>query len=183
MRILALSALALATLATPAFAQSDDTSADGDFTGVTVVAVGGYDRVDDGVTATNGALYGASVGYDIQAGHIVLGAEAEGTFATTKECIGGACVEAGRDLYAGGRIGLPVGGKTMLYVKGGYTNARLDGTTGGTTVITQELDGVRAGVGAEANVGRLVIRLEYRYSNYEQDVIRHQGVIGVGFRF
>jgi hypothetical protein len=33
------------------------------------------------------------------------------------------CRESGRDLYAGGRIGVVVDGSTLLYGKLGYTNA------------------------------------------------------------
>ena len=44
-------------------------------------------------------------------------------------------VRAGRDLYVGGRVGVVVGGNTLLYAKAGYTNARVrvdyeDGTAG-----------------------------------------------------
>lgn len=183
MRILALSALALATLATPALAQSDNASADESVSGFKILAIGGLDSVDDGTTRDSGAVYGGSLGYDFQTGHLVIGAEVEGTMASTKDCVGTVCVEAGRDLYAGGRIGFPVAHNTLLYVKGGYTNARINGTVNGNTVTSEDLDGVRAGAGLEADVGRMVVRVEYRYSNYEQDVTRHQGVVGIGIRF
>lgn len=181
MRILLASALALATVATPALAQSEDKP----FEGFHVEAVAGWDHVDDGVDKEDGVTGGVAAGYDFQLQNagIVLGLEGEASLATTKRCVGASCIEAGRDLYAGARIGIPVSDKVMVYAKGGYTNARADYTLSGTTVVTDNLDGVRAGVGVEASLGKLLLRAEYRYSNYEQDFERHQLVAGVGFRF
>lgn len=181
MRILAATALILATVATPAFAQSEDKP----FEGFHVAAVTGWDHVDDGVDKEDGVTGGVAAGYDFQlkdAG-VVLGLEGEATLATTERCVGTSCIKAGRDLYAGARVGIPVSDTVMVYAKGGYTNARANYTLNGTTVTTDDLDGVRAGVGIEGVVGKLLLRVEYRYSNYEQDFERHQVVAGVGIRF
>lgn len=184
MRILAATALALTTLAAPAFAQDAEAPAGG----VKVVAIGGFDHVKDSGQGTDGAFAGIAVGYDVQLSKLVVGGEVEASFATTDECVAvtptsNACVEAGRDLYAGARVGLPIGGGTVLYAKGGYTNARVVGTLDGTTVTSQNLDGWRVGGGAEANVGKFLVRLEYRYSDYDGGTKRHQGVLGLGYRF
>jgi len=181
MRILAISALALATVATPAFAQEE---AKANFEGAYVGALFGWDHADDGTDSGDGIVGGAVVGYDFQASNIVLGVEAEANYASTKDCVGGSCVEAGRDLYAGGRVGMPVSPSTMVYAKAGYTNAVLKVTANGSTVASQKLDGVRGGVGIETTTdGGLFGRVEYRYSNYELGVSRHQGVVAIGIRF
>jgi outer membrane immunogenic protein len=179
MRILAATSLALATLATPAFAQD----ADAPISGVHVTAVGGIDHVTDSGDSASGVLGGVIIGYDKQLSNIVIGGELEASISNTKYCSGAACVEAGRDLYAGARIGVPVGGRSMIYAKGGYTNARIVGTVSGNTVTSDNVDGWRAGVGAETNVGKLVARVEYRYSDYDGGTKRHQGLVGVGYRF
>jgi len=100
-------------------------------------------------------------------------------------------VRAGRDLYVGGRVGFGVGSNSLVYAKAGYTNARFradydDGTAATVADFTQRtnLDGIRAGVGAQIGVGsRAYLRTEYRYSNYQDGVDRHQVVGGFGVRF
>ena len=138
--------------------------------------------------------YGGAVGYDIQRGGTVFGVEAEGTGSTTDSCSGAGtaaspsiCLKAGRDLYAGGRVGAVLGDSTLLYAKAGYTNARVrltsyDGTTT-STLTGKNLDGVRVGAGVEHNFGGAYGKVEYRYSNYQDGVARHGVVAGVGVRF
>ncbi len=47
-----------------------------------------------------------------------------------------------------------------------------------------ELDGARAGVGFQFAVGpRSYVGAEYRYSDYEADLSRHQALASLGFRF
>ncbi|MCW3845732.1 porin family protein [Sphingomonas sp. LB-2] len=119
------------------------------------------------------------IGYGHQAGNLVFGLEGEAAASTTERCAGNVCHGSGRDLYAGGRIGYVVGGNTMLYAKGGYTNARVPLAVG-----TETLDGFRVGGGVETNVsGRAFVRAEYRYSEYEANAHKHQGTVGVGLRF
>ncbi|MES2441976.1 MAG: outer membrane beta-barrel protein [Pseudomonadota bacterium] len=204
MRIVLLATALAATtaLATPAFAQDSDPS----FTGPRVEGIAGWDRVDDGANsgtkATDGVVYGGAVGYDFQVGGAVLGIEGEVTGATTKDETTGLVtagdnyrVSAGRDLYAGVRAGFLVGPRTLLYAKGGYTNARINTryTLGATTTEAHDdAEGWRAGAGAEFLVSNNVyVKGEYRYSNYSNidgtnvdiDLDRHQVVAGVGFRF
>jgi outer membrane immunogenic protein len=189
--------LASAAIATPAFAQ-DTTAPEGkEFQGIKVLALGGIDDVTNSGSDKAGALFGGTIGYDHQAGKAVFGVEAEVNGSTTKDCLGSTvvagdtlCAKAGRDLYAGARVGYVLGENTLLYIKGGYTNARVnltydDGNTGANNFkVGENLDGWRAGVGFEFNAGKnIVLRTEYRYSNYEQDFTRHQGVIGVGVKF
>ncbi|MDB5677302.1 porin family protein [Sphingomonas bacterium] len=194
MRFLIASALmASAAIATPALAQ-DAPAPDKEFQGFKIVGNTGIDRVNAGGDGETGLSYGGTVGYDYQAGKAVFGIEGGIDGSTTKRCDSNVvvagdelCARTGRDLYVGGRIGAVVGGKALLYVKGGYTNARAvaDYTVGATTTKTGDnLDGVRAGAGVELNVSRNIVgRVEYRYSNYEQDVSRHQALVGLGVKF
>ena len=179
--------------ATPALAQDA-----APFQGARVDGVIGYDRVGVEDEGANGVVYGVGVGYDIQRGRGVFGIEAEVTDSSADECVGevviagdALCASAGRDLYVGARAGAAVTPSLLLYAKAGYSNARvtLDYDDGpGTTVadyrISENLDGVRLGAGAEYAIGpNSYLKAEYRYSNYEQGFDRHQVVGGFGFRF
>jgi len=204
-------------IAAPAMAQDSDP-----FTGFRLEGLVGYDssrpgsdddidNADDLDQSIDNVNYGIGVGYDMNMGGVVLGVEGEymeseaktdyDTFGFTE--FGVANIEAGRDLYAGVRVGVPVGSRALVYAKGGYTNARYnvlatDNTTDTHTKI--ELDGWRIGAGAEFAVSdNLFLKAEYRYSNYgrgeveapsgaesdrfDVDVDRHQIVAGIGMRF
>lgn len=216
---------AIATSA-PAFAQ--DGSPAGAFAGPRVEAIIGYDHNRSGSTrdvdlpepqsdqikqTITGLTYGGGIGYDIAAGNnLVIGAEAELTDSTASwdnnngvpnEFALGQ-VKADRDIYVGARVGYAMSPVTMLYVKGGYTNARfgLLGTDG-TTNLDQRLDtdGFRVGAGVEQKFSSNMFgKVEYRYSNYKRaefdfngdtpdssrfdiDTDRHQVVASVGLRF
>jgi outer membrane immunogenic protein len=165
--------------ATPAAAQSTAPA------GVRVEGVIGYDKVkalgeDDG-----GALYGLGVGYDFAVAPTVsLGVDGEITDSTQEvgdEDI--AQVKSGRDLYAGLRANFAVSPTANLYLKGGYTNARFKATDGVDT-FSENLDGFRVGAGGQIAVsGKTYVGGEYRYSDYEQDLKRHQLALTVGTRF
>lgn len=176
MKNIALALVAL-TAATPAFAQDA-----ADFSGFQVSAIGGLDIVDvndDVIDNPNGFLYGVNVGYDYQSGNVVFGIEGEAAESTARvKAAGVEVLTASRDLYAGGRVGFVTGG-ALVYAKVGYTNFRVESGTDSATG-----DGVRVGGGAEMKMGENVfVKGEYRYSNYEGDIERHQIVAGVGFRF
>jgi outer membrane immunogenic protein len=170
-------AILAAATATPAFAQTAP------FTGGHIEAITGWDH-PAGVDANDGIIYGIGAGYDFQTGGAVFGVEVEAAESTAGDCSGGVCVDAGRDLYVGGRVGAVVGSNTLIYGKVGYTNARVEATSGGTSAHLN-LDGIRAGGGAEFRFANspLSLRTEYRYSNYELDGERHQAVLGLGLRF
>jgi outer membrane immunogenic protein len=193
MRKLIIAALLAAGTAAPALAQQ----ADAPFTGLRLEGLVGYDTTDIEGEGANGVVYGVGVGYDVQAGNIVFGADAEMSKSSIDECVANVsitgdrlCAEAGRDLSIGGRIGAVVAPSTLVYARAGYTNARfnleydnLNGTSLD-TVARENLDGVRVGGGVEQAIGgNAFVRGEYRYSNYEQGFDRHQAVVGFGFRF
>lgn len=217
MRKLVLAALAATTLATPALAQD----VGGPFTGPRVGAIVGWDGLRPGSTedsdirgddqSADGVLYGADVGYDIAFSGALVGVEGEITGSTAKvenapydvNDFGYGRVKAGRDLYLGARVGVLARPTTLVYVKGGYTNARLDLTRNNSTITTDRhynLDGYRVGAGVEQAMGRnAYVKAEYRYSNYGDarleyangantdnfsvDTDRHQVVVGAGIRF
>lgn len=193
MRLFIASLLLSATLATPALAQEAQT-ADKEFKGFKIVSLVGVDHLNANGGSATGLNYGGAFGYDLQAGKAVYGIEAEIGDSTASVCdtnviVAGdlQCTTARRDLYAGVRAGVVVGEKALLYVKAGYSNAQVFGsyTIGANgTASLQNLDGWRVGAGAEFNIGRkIVARGEYRYSNYDLLVSRHQGLIGLGFKF
>ncbi len=218
MRIALAAALAASTMiAAPAFAQDTDPT----FTGFRAGVVGGYDILRPGSTEdsdidgddqnVDGFLYGVELGYDIGVGGAVVGVEAELSDSTGKveaqstdpNFFGFGEVGAGRDIYVGLRAGVLASPSTLVYAKGGYTNARLNVlATDGTTELREnfELDGWRIGAGIEQAIGtNSYAKLEYRYSNYSNanfeysngaitedfdiDTDRHQIAVGVGFRF
>lgn len=216
--ILATAAASIAAVATPAMAQDE-----GAFTGPRVEALLGYDvakagsSVDDDANQDNdqsmeGLTYGAGIGYDFNAGGVILGIEGEYTDSSADvdfddgdfEGFGYGNVKANRDLYVGARVGVPVQPDLLLYAKGGYSNAKLDVLSNdGTTEFSQDIDmdGWRVGAGLEYQLsGNTFVKAEYRYTKYEEaeidfdgdlpdserfdiDTDRHQVMVGVGMRF
>ena len=186
-------ALLAGTVATPALAQDNP-----NLGGFHVDGIVGWDRSSIQNEHANGVTYGVGAGYDFRSGNAIFGVEAEASDSTADRSVTGAViagdslrVRAGRDLYVGGRVGFGVGSNSLVYAKAGYTNARFradydDGTAATVADFTQRtnLDGIRAGVGAQIGVGsRAYLRTEYRYSNYQDGVDRHQVVGGFGVRF
>jgi len=220
MSIKLIAAASIMAIAAPAAAQSSDDP----FTGFRLEGLAGFDSsragssVDDEANEDNdqsieGLVYGVAAGYDFNAGSIVLGVEAELTDSTANtefedgdfEGFGFGDVDTGRDIYVGGRVGVLAAPTTMVYAKGGYTNARynienaFDGDEFRSSI---EFDGYRVGAGVEQAFGsNAYAKLEYRYSNYSEaeldfdegdtpvvdvgeiDTDRHQVLAGVGLRF
>jgi outer membrane immunogenic protein len=195
--------------ATPAMAQSTEQEP---FTGPRVEVITGYDSLrgnsGGGHESTDGLLYGIGAGYDKQFGSVIGGIEGEVAGSTSKfssydiyQPGDSARLRPSRDLYIGARVGMAVAPSTLLYVKGGYTNLRIneryfDGL-GDVFKDHSTLDGYRVGAGVEHKLTSLgsnsFVKLEYRYShysnfnavNYNGDVNldRHQVVAGFGIRF
>ncbi len=203
MRMYLLSAALLSSAAiTPAFAQEA-----APFTGPHIEAIVGYDDVSEG---EGDVMYGVNAGYDFQLGGVIAGIEGEFADSEVKGT-GQDLITTGdrfnlntdRDLYIGARLGVAVTPSTMIYGKGGYTNAkfesRFDNGTG--TIFNNGVtaDGYRIGAGIEQKFNLFgpsgFIKAEYRYSNYKNidigqddfdidtDFDRHQAVVGVGVRF
>ncbi|HYI40989.1 MAG TPA: porin family protein [Allosphingosinicella sp.] len=181
----------LAAAATPAAAE-----------GFRAEVHGGWDHVRaDGPGTANddsdsGIVYGIGAGYDFSiAPKVELGLDLSADLSTMEECESGvilpndrACLDAGRDLAAAVRLGYKVSERGTLYALAGYTNARFrfDYTTPGgvTTRDGRNLDGFRLGAGYQHDFGKKMYgKVEYRYSNYEAGVTRHQALMGVGVKF
>lgn len=185
-KFIALTAVATAALAaTPALAQAPQ--------GPRVEALVGYDAVridlsDAGIDdkfKDEGVLYGVGVGYDFALGNgASLGVDLEASDSTAKESNIEGTLKAKRDLYAGGRVSFPLGADgSNVYLKGGYTNARFTASDGVISA-SGNADGFRLGGGAQfALQGKAYIGGEYRYSNYEDGLERHQLAATVGTRF
>jgi len=154
-------AAALALLSSPAMANNNK-----DFQGAKIAAIGGYDNI----SGFDGFVYGGAIGYDLQSGSVVYGIEGE-----ISDTTAGPGAIIGRDLYIGGRLGYALSPKALLYVKAGYDNFRVFGTN---------LDGVRVGAGLEYNVSdSIFLRGEYRYTDSQFGIDRHQAIAAVGFKF
>ena len=177
--LLATAATTAFLAATPALAQNVAP------VGPRVEAIVGYDKVKALGEKDGGALFGIGAGYDFAvAPSVSLGADLEATGSTMKEGDEATAeVKAGRDLYAGVRANLAVAPNANLYVKGGYTNARLKATIAGDS-FSENFDGYRLGAGGQLGIGgKAYVGSEYRYSNYEDGLSRHQVAMTVGTRF
>lgn len=182
---------ALAIGAAPAAAQTV-----GAPSGARVEAVVGYDalRVDledygvDGKLKDNDVMYGVGAGYDFAVSPgLSAGVDVEYTQSNNKRDFddGEENVEisTGRDLYAGGRVSLPISDGANVYAKAGYTNLQVTGESAGVDDRVN-LDGYRVGAGAQFAITRgAYVGGEYRYSDYEEDVTRHQFAVTLGTRF
>lgn len=194
-----IAALFAGAMASPAMAQDNETRSPGEFH---VTGIIGYDAPDGGVDDASGLVYGVAAGYDFNISrNMFIGPEVELTSSTTDECATGVnragdqlCLEAGRDIYVGGRAGFRFGrdGRHKAYVGGGYTNAgfrlRYDANLPGTADdfnLRDDMDGWRLKAGVELGLTRdIYARAEYRFSNYDDaDLDRHQLVGGIGIRF
>jgi outer membrane immunogenic protein len=187
-----IAALTATALAAPALAQEA-----APFTGPRVEGLVGYDNLKGNGGGRDGIAFGGAAGYDFQIGSAVAGIEGEYLDSSTKGCEGAfvtagdsICAKGKRDLYVGGRLGFAAAPSTLLYAKAGYTNAKVgvnytDPTTPANNFsLSDELDGIRVGAGVEQKLGtNLYAKAEYRYSNYEAGIERHQVLGGVGFRF
>lgn len=133
-----------------------------------------------------GLNYGAAAGYDVALGSkLVAGLEAALSYSTTDDRVEGSYgYETGRDLAITGRLGARLGQNALLYGKLGYTNLAVRYFDGVQDVDHRKLDGLLVGLGAEWDLGSsMYLKEEYRYSNYENGVSRHQLLNGIGIRF
>lgn len=141
----------------------------------------------DGNINSDGIVFGIGAGYDFAVGPTAsIGIDLEASESTADfdfdDGVDTAEIAAGRDLYVGGRATFVVSPTANVYVKAGYTNARFRAELNGNSE-SANADGVRGGIGAQfALGGNAYVGGEYRYSNYEADLSRHQAVLTFGFR-
>lgn len=175
----------LAAAATPAAAE-----------GFRAEVHGGWDHARANGSGESGIVYGIGAGYDVAiAPKVELGLDLSADLSSVEECEGDvivaldiACIDAKRDLAAAVRLGYKVSDKGTLYALAGYTNARFrfnyTTPTSVTTGDSSNLDGFRLGAGYQHDLGKNMYgKVEYRYSNYEAGVTRHQALMGVGVKF
>lgn len=160
-----------------------------------VQAQAGLDSVSAQGVSSEGVAFGVAAGYEVPfEGGIFVGVEASVDDSTTKDCESNVlvlndtvCAKSGRDLAAVIRVGTKMGERGKLYLLGGYTNARLkvSYTSGAfSDTAAANADGFRLGAGYQHDFGdNLFGKVEYRYSNYESDFSRHNGIVAVGVRF
>lgn len=205
-KITTLVVVAAATVATPALAQDGESAFAGPYLG----AYAGYDKVAIKDIAAgdseskDGVAFGGIIGYNVDLNSTVIGIEAEIGDASTNESATDLLVAgdeiklaANLDLFVGARLGLKASPKTLVYLKAGYavTKATLSYDDGVDSFSeSANLDGIRVGAGVEFVVSdRLLVRGEYRYSNYGEykyqgtptglGANRHQVILGVVSRF
>jgi outer membrane immunogenic protein len=149
--------------------------------------------VDDTKQAITGGVF---VGYDAAInGRFVLGAEGGLDLASDDEVQAsdtGAnySVDPKYSFDVTARAGYLVNPKTLLYVRGGYTNARIRATVVNGTAIesaSRSESGWVVGGGIERKVAQNVTaRLEYRYSKFGEGDgkdYRHRVLAGLAYRF
>jgi len=145
---------------------------------------GGSEKLDDGI------VYGGVAGYDFEMGIFIVGLEAHGEVSgidrTQTSMFGTARISTGRDIGAGIRIGVPVGPRILAFVRGGYSNLKVNVENAGLVAFTDDgtMHGYRIGGGLEVNLTRSLFgSLEYRYADYEDGLVRHNALASLGWRF
>ncbi len=174
-------ALAALAAAVPAFAQGTPDAFNGPFVGVQ----GGWQQDRQTLEVNNGGLlttgkqnkdgfaYGGQIGYDFRLSpQVVLGAEVDLTGRTGTAQLDGTSgleLKQGRTIAATARLGYLVSPQSLIYVRGGYANARFD-IRDATTSISENRDGYQIGAGYEQQLTRNVsARIEYAYSRFGND--------------
>ncbi|HEX9931226.1 MAG TPA: porin family protein [Allosphingosinicella sp.] len=165
-----------------------------------IEALVGWDRLtlsleDEGFNEDlggDGIVAGLGVGYDFPVGATTsFGVDLEASMTPSGQEFeeGGltADIDFDRDLYAGARVTTALSDSMNLFFRAGYTNQRITITVADQFDIFSEsgsIEGIRGGGGLQFALGTSAyVGAEYRYSNYEADVSRHQAVGSVGFRF
>jgi outer membrane immunogenic protein len=154
-KLIVVAAVAMAAFTTPAMAQ--------DFAGPRVEVTVGADDMTNGVDPTD-LVYGAALGYDIQRGKFVFGVDASA-----------ANIFDDADLGVGARAGYAVSENVLAYTRVGYTNLDFG---------RRSVDGATIGGGFEVNVSdSMFVKAEYRYTDFDGNLGRHGGLVGIGLRF
>lgn len=179
--------------------------------GLRIEATVGYDRLEASYIEDDtkffdgydGIGFAGEIGYDAAVGErVLLGGYAGIGQSTQKQCdevFGNdeLCQKPGLALYAGARVGLRVGAVSQVYLRGGYSQAKLklDYDAPGTFADFSDDENYRGyhiGVGGEYGLGGGaylkgdVTVTEYSTNDKLYDGVsfqRRQAVVGLGFRF
>ena len=177
--LFARSALVGASLFALASAASAQQPFDGPYIGVN----GGWQQerlsinVDDGLVTetfrgnTSGFAYGIHAGYDFNiGGNGILGVEAAlgGTTGDFDSADSDVTLSAGRTIELVARAGALISNDTLIYARGGYSNARYTLTVDGLGSGSTNRDGFTVGAGIEhAFTPNVSARIEYAYSKWD----------------
>ncbi|MFA7587563.1 MAG: outer membrane protein [Novosphingobium sp.] len=139
---------------------------------------------------------GVFAGYDHKIGNsFVVGGEAGLQFGVDDKIVrdtGAGLITADpkRAIDLTARAGYLVNDKTLVYARGGYTNARVRTTVAdaaGIRSVSENRDGWLVGGGLErAITDNVTARVEYRYADLSEGdgkFDRHQALVGVAYRF
>ena len=131
--------------------------------------------------------YGGEVGFDLPVGKkVVVGPYATYEFSNVGLCDGGDCLNEDANLGIGGRLGIVVGKKALIYGKLGYARISFTATSG---TFTGSLDesGVQGALGLNLNFGKHAYGLlEVNYADYGKlagiNLQRRHVAAGIGIR-
>lgn len=185
-------AAAAACIPGVAAAQDSDTRVS-KFDGVRIEARIGYETPtisDSGNVYKIGSAVsgGGEIGFDLKAGKsVVVGPYAVYEFSSVKLCDGPDCLKENGNLGVGGRIGVAVSDKALIYAKAGYARIAFSANTSFGTGSTTK-DGVQGAIGVDYNFGKNVYGLlEFNYADYGKffgvNLQRRHVAAGVGVRF
>ena len=217
----ALPLLASVALATPATAQDSPGSAERAFN-VRGELNFGYDELrtayirnttQERDIGTSGFTFGGEVGADARLGsRLVAGAYVGVLNSQLEECRGNVfvgstaavsdefCFNAGTTLRAGLRAGLLAGDNGIIYIKGGLSRGKIQGSYRSSPTVTrfdqkETAKGYHGGAGVELDLGRSTyVKAEYNYERYKNlyerkllagdnvDASRHLVLFGFGVR-
>jgi len=169
-------AISPAALTAPAAAQ-ETTIFDGPFVGVQL----GWQQDRRSATTSlvpptttrvtgDGLVYGGQVGYDANIGGAVLGLEGSITGRSGNSGSAALDFETDRTINVTARAGLLVSPESLLYTRGGYSNARFSLTN--PAGHSESRNGYTLGAGYERSLtDKISARIEYAYSNYGSDTL------------
>lgn len=156
---------------------------------------------------TDGMLLGGTIGYDLPVGPVYLGVEGSFDIPINNRCeevygFDEACFKPRSNLAVGGRIGVPLSKRALLYAGAAFVSGEaeisykdeLDPSYDFS--LKDRRDGIRFSGGAEVRlVDNWFTKVEYRYSDYDDyeyaidseslslGFDRHQIVTGIGVRY
>ena len=180
MKFFVFCAISPAALTAPAAVQ-ETTIFDGPFVGVQV----GWQQDRRSATTSlvpptttrvtgDGLVYGGQLGYDANIGGAVLGVEGSIIGRTGSNGSAALDIETGRTINVTARAGLLVSPESLLYARGGYSNARFSITSPAGN--SESRDGYTLGAGYERSLSdTMSARIEYSYSNYGSDTLPGMG--------
>lgn len=176
MKRIVFSAMAVAAVTAPVAAQ-EATKFDGPFVGVQL----GWQQDRRSATSStvppsttrvtgDGLVYGGQVGYDANIGGAVLGLEGSITGRSGNNGSATLDFETGRTINVTARAGLLVSPESLLYARGGFSNARFSFTNPAGN--SENRNGYTLGAGYERSLAdNISARIEYAYSDYGSDTL------------